>query len=909
MKRLYLLVAILTLLATIVGGIAIKVLYDTAYEVKRQDLIQMVKSQARLIEVVARFDKKSDLTDQHESTAGATISQLREAISTYKGFGETGEFVVGARDGEQIIFLFRHHHLPDNEPVPIPFASDLAEPMRRALLHQSGTVLGLDYRGETVLAAHEPIAELGLGIVAKVDLSEIRSPFITAVAIIAGVGGLAIVIGAFLFFSISNPVFKALEASEKRHRLTLQTILDGIISIDAAGIIKSANPAAERIFGYAFPEIAGKNVSMLMPEPFASEHDSYLEAYRKTGNARIIGIGRDVEGLRKDGTVFPMNLSISEMNVDGETLFIGAVRDITQQLKTERAVREQSNLVRLLLTIASQANEAVSIDDALFACLTAVCEFKGWPVGHVYVLSPEDENLLISSDIWHLENPEKAAAFKKLTNETEFRAGIGLPGRVMESRRPLWISDLHQDGRFLRTKMATDIDVKSGFAIPVFVGGRVAAVMEFFSFQIEESAGDFLDTLSHIAGEMSQVFNRVEREQALRESIAETEKANRAKSEFLSSMSHELRTPLNAVLGFAQLLELNPKSPLTMGQKDSVAHIKTGGEHLLELVTQVLDLSKIESGNLVLANESVDLAGTIGDCLSITQRLAGPAGISFVDNIAGKSLPRIYTDPTRVKQVILNLLSNAVKYNRAGGAVTVDASEMPDAMIRISVKDTGPGIAAPAQDKVFEAFNRLGREALDIEGTGIGLTISKQLVELMMGRIGFESEVGKGSTFWFDLPTANKDIHELLGEPGIDAAHALESIPDILTRHNTVLYVEDNPANIVLMESVFDDVPNVTLKVATSAETCLEIARAEKPDLILMDIQLPGMDGIEATKLLRANAETGSIPVIAISAAAMKNDVERAEDARFHAYLTKPINITETLRVVREALQGGEQDA
>jgi PAS domain S-box-containing protein len=406
-----------------------------------------------------------------------------------------------------------------------------------------------------------------------------------------------------------------------------------------------------------------------------------------------------------------------------------------------------------------------------------------------------------------------------------------------------------------------------------------------------------------LKGTIQDITERKNVERELEEAKTQAEQANQAKSSFLSSMSHELRTPLNAILGFSQILESSQKNPLTAAQQSSVEQITRGGYHLLELITQVLDFARIETGQTQLTTESFDIDNAILECLSITEALAESHNIKIIDNASGKGLPPILADFTRVKQVLINLLSNGVKYNREGGTLTVDAELTNEKMMRISITDTGFGISDELHHQVFEAFDRLGRESLDVEGTGIGLTISKQLVELMNGRIRFSSKIGKGSSFWIELPLA--DVNEVTEIACSGNGEALE--PGQLTgkdhRKQRVLYIEDNFTNAQLMSLIFEGMTNIELTVSVDAESGLKVARKDPPDLILMDIQLPGMDGIEATAKLKKSTKTRKIPVIAVSAAAMTADLERAREVGFYDYLTKPIDIGKTLEIVSHALQ------
>ena len=391
----------------------------------------------------------------------------------------------------------------------------------------------------------------------------------------------------------------------------------------------------------------------------------------------------------------------------------------------------------------------------------------------------------------------------------------------------------------------------------------------------------------------TDISERVKQEGELRLAQAHAEAANRAKSEFLASMSHELRTPLNAILGFSQLLEHDPNEPISEVQLGYTRHVIKGGEHLLELIDQVLELSKIEAGQIDLTIENIEVHQVVEEGLEMVLARAENAGVTIENRMADADLPLVSTDRLRLLQALLNLMSNAVKYNRDGGSVTVRSEIADPEFLRVTV--TGHGIPAEKQGGLFEPFNRLGREAGDIEGTGIGLTITSQIVELLGGRIGFESQEGVGSSFWIDIPIA-EDQAPVLGaaeEPGLATVG-----PSVGKSSGTILYVEDNPANLELMKTIIERIPDVEMIAAGDAENAIGIARDQVPDLILMDINLPGMNGIEALHALRADQKTKRIPVLALTAAAMPGEIEKGKNAGFEEYLTKPIDVTHVLATI-----------
>ena len=413
-------------------------------------------------------------------------------------------------------------------------------------------------------------------------------------------------------------------------------------------------------------------------------------------------------------------------------------------------------------------------------------------------------------------------------------------------------------------------------------GSRFPAIVSITA--LRDDYGSVIGYL--LIGTDNSVRKQVESD--LHNAMAVAEKANLAKSDFLSSMSHELRTPLSAILGFAQLIESGSPPPTTT-QKRSVDQILKAGWYLLELINEILDLALIESGKLSLSLEPISLSEVMRECQAMIEPQAQKRGISVTfHHIEGRYF--VEADRTRVKQVLINLLSNSIKYNKGGGTVVVDCIAETPGRIRICVKDSGDGLTPDKLTQLFQPFNRLGQEASVEEGTGIGLVVCKRLVELMGGAIGVESAVGTGSVFWIDLNlTAEPQPVAGATEP---SASAQTPVPaDAQTR--TLLYVEDNPANLMLVEDLIARRPDIRLLSARDGNRGIEIARASRPDVILMDINLPGISGITALKILADDPVTAHIPVIALSANAMPRDVERGLEAGFFRYLTKPLKVNE----------------
>lgn len=460
-------------------------------------------------------------------------------------------------------------------------------------------------------------------------------------------------------------------------------------------------------------------------------------------------------------------------------------------------------------------------------------------------------------------------------------------GRNITQLMPARYRSMHEQGmaRFLSTEQSSIIGQavqveglhKSGQVIPI--------ELTLSAYQWE---GKYFFT-----GIARDISMQQAEHQALIEAKEEAEKANQAKSEFLSSMSHELRTPLNAILGFTQLLKSDKRAPLSPAQQDSVDIILQSGEHLLKLINEVLELSKIETGYVEVSIDTVDITTAINDCLPMLQNFAA-------DNDVHIDLGSIITRPvladfTKLKQVLINLVSNAIKYNRPQGTVSIRSEIISGSdRARITVTDSGIGIAQHKQSQLFTAFNRLGQENSGIEGTGVGLIVTQRLITAMQGYIGFDSTEGIGSRFWVELPLAPHPA--AVGEE-VDFKQALQDHNQMQSdaeqqTHYRVIYIEDNPANIKLMQAYFDLYPQLELHVFKMAETGLKKLHELEPSVILMDINLPGISGLEATRQIRDHYALSHIPVIAVTAAAMPYDKAQAAGL-FSAYLTKPIDFNE----------------
>ena len=643
------------------------------------------------------------------------------------------------------------------------------------------------------------------------------------------------------------------------------------IATDAQGVIQIFNVGAERMLGYTAAEV----MNTITPADISDSEEVIARAKELSieigtpitpgFEALVFKASRGIEDIyeltyiRKDGSRFPAVVSVTALR-DAQEVIIGYLLIGTDNTAGKKVEAEQEKLDQRLRD--QQFYTRSLIESNIDALMTTD------PRGIITDVNKQMEALTGCT-----RDELIGAPFKNyFTDPQRAEAGINL---------------------VLSEKKVTDYEL-------------TARARDGKETVVSYNATTFYDrdrTLQGVFAAARDVTERQRFERALQETNVElesaksaAEKANLAKSDFLSSMSHELRSPLNAILGFAQLMETSSPEP-TDSQTESIAQILQAGWHLLKLINEILDLAVIESGKVSLSLESVPLSEIMSECEAMMAPEAQQRGISMTFPEFDEGL-FVRADHTRLKQIVINLLSNAIKYNREQGTVVVTCRPSSEGRTRISVKDVGAGLSPEKVAQLFEPFNRLGQAAGGVAGTGIGLVVTKRLAELMGGVLGVDSVPGNGSVFWCELTSseAPQVVDDRVEPTQIVGSETSTEVP-----LRTLLYVEDNPANMTLVERLIARRPDIELLTAVNGTLGVELARTARPTIILMDINLPGISGIEALKLLRTDPLTEHIPVVALSANAMPRDIENGLEAGFFRYLTKPINVNEFMATLNEA--------
>ena len=635
----------------------------------------------------------------------------------------------------------------------------------------------------------------------------------------------------------------ALRSSERFLESVLENIPAMVFIKDARDLrFESVNRAGEELLGFSREELVGRNDHDFFPR---EEADFFTAKDREVlASGEIVDIPEEPIERRDGVTRLLHTMKVPILDEAGQARhLLGISEDITERLTAEREMAQLRLETEQILAAARIGIFRVDTGGRTININATASELLGG-----------DSDAFIGRSMHELSHHTRADGSPYPSGECTIGASMR-DGRVRQA-----------DDEIFWRRDGTSFPIEFTSA-PISEDGRVVGALVVFS----------------------DISSRAEAAAALEQAKLDAETANRAKSEFLSRVSHELRTPLNAIIGFGQLLELEE---LEQRQDEGVEHILKGGRHLLELIDEVLDISGIESGRMGISIEPVHVGSVLAESLSLIGPLAQEADVSLDADPSKLEDWFVLADQQRLKQVLINLLANAVKYNRAGGEVKVSCERLAEGRVSIVVSDTGVGMSEEQLENLFSPFERLGAESSEVEGTGLGLALSKALVEVMGGTIEAESEPGVGTTMRVELESAEAPELE---PPPIQPTAAPGA--DLQGKRRTILYVEDNLSNLKLVEQALERLPNIWLIPAMQGTLGLELARRHRPDLILLDLHLPDLDGASVLEQLKADPATAQIPVVVISADATHAQVERLRAAGAADYLTKPIDVRRLLEI------------
>ncbi len=699
-------------------------------------------------------------------------------------------------------------------------------------------------------------------------------------------------------------VEEELREAEQRFRSSFGDAAIGMGLVGTDGRWLQVNRSLCELLGYSEQELLSKTFQDIT---HPDDLEMNLDQVKQVLAGKIDTSKVEKRYLHKLGHVVWTLLNVSLVrDANGIPLyFIAQIQDITESKRAEEEVRKNNALVQLLRAVATASNEASSIETAMQTCIDEVCAYTGWPLGHAYLRPFDEETLddvLVSTSIWHVDDAGRFESFREATEATDFAPRLGLPGRVLASGEPAWISDVGEDPNFPRVKYALESGIRTSFAFPVLVEREVAAVLEFFCTESQEPDDEILEIMGQIGAQLGQVIERGRVREALQRAKEAAEASNRAKSDFLANMSHEIRTPMNGVIGMTELL-LGTR--LSEEQREYAETVRASSEHLLMVLNDILDFSKIEAGKVRIEAIDFDLCTVVEEIAGMFAERAYAKGVEIASLVELDVPTALRGDPFRLRQVLTNLVSNALKFTENGGIVLrARLVDEPDglAVIRYEVSDTGIGMTPEQKALLFRSFSQADTSTTrKYGGTGLGLAISKQLVELMGGEIGVVSEPGKGSTFWFTLP---------LKKQALEGHRPGPNLPADLQGTN-VLIVDDNVINRRIMREQLSSwgIHSVSAEDGPRALQALRRAanHGESYDLAILDMQMPGMDGLQLARAIKADPYLASARLVMLTSVGERGDSEKARRVGVEAYLTKPVRQSE-LHDCLATVMGGPAD-
>jgi PAS domain S-box-containing protein len=715
---------------------------------------------------------------------------------------------------------------------------------------------------------------------------------------------------------LENQIAERRQAQEQFH-LVVESAPNAIMLVSSNGRLRLVNAQVEKYFGYDRTELIGMDLHELIPHRFRTQHLIQLAEFLKAPHPRPMGMGRHLHGLRKDGTEFPAEIGITLLDSSDETLVMVTIIDITARKQAEEELKRHLNYLTGLREVDQAIASSFDIRLSLNILTTRT----------VPLLKADAAAILILDPVMNMLEYAAGYGFRRnILHTGSIRLGESYAGRVVMERRmvqvPNLTSQLH-DG--LHKGFLKEENFVTYYGVPLMVKGKVVGVMEVFHrtpVQRDQEWFDFLNSLAGqaaIAIDNARLWEQVqrhardlelrvaERTAALNRTNAELEHANRAKDEFLANMSHELRTPLHSILGMSESLLEQRRDPLTDYQERSLQIIESSGHHLLELINDILDLSKIEAGKFDYYPQLVELDALCRSSLAFVKSQAVRKAIKLTYNNE-TSVANIAADPRRLKQILVNLLSNAVKFTPENGSVTlrVHVDEEQD-FVEFTVTDNGIGIASHDLNRLFQPFvqvdSKLNRQ---FEGTGLGLALVQKLADLHGGSVYVESQLGTGSRFTVRLPWEHRlftqnDTDGSARAAFIDRAEK-SNVPAAASDGTLVLLAEDNMASILTIGDYLKSHGYRFVEAHDGLEA-IEKAEAAAPRIILMDIQMPVLDGLEAIRRLRTNPRFAAIPIISLTALAMPGDRERCLEAGANEYMTKPVRLKFLKQTIENLLQ------